>query len=227
MFGIKINIQQHKSDKTKHIFSPPPFLFTALSSTKEVPLNSDHSVKIGGLWQNNCKLVFMINNNSHMYGENDFRCFWNLLTRDFKEIQPKNSQTWGHVLGHVDSPWGVDDDRHQNFSICSKKMYIGVVMAISREGSNPKKLQAEHWTYIPILGLHPSFEMPISPTFFEQIEKFQCHHLSCDIFTWHVSMCLKMCLQVCELLGWISLKSLTKRSTIFRNEIFFESEVGS
>ena len=48
--------------------------------------------------------------------------------------------------------------------------------------------------------------------------------LSCDIFTWHVSMCPKRCLQVCELLGWISLKSLTKRS--FGMKIFFESEVG-
>ena len=55
-------------------------------------------------------------------------------------------------------------------------------MAISNEGSNPKI-----WTnfqpagtsmFLKFLGLDPSFEMAITPTFFEQIEKFWCLKLS-------------------------------------------------
>ena len=66
-------------------------------------------------------------------------------------------------------------------------------MAISNEGYNPKvwtNFQPAGTTiFLKFWGLDPSIEMAITPTFFEQIEKFQClssstaQGLSRD--TWH------------------------------------------
>ena len=76
-------------------------------------------------------------------------------------------------------PWAVDNFRHWNFSICSKN--VGV-MAISMEGSKPKNFKKidvpAGWRIVYIFGLLPSFEMAITPTLIEQIEKFQCLKLS-------------------------------------------------
>ena len=55
-------------------------------------------------------------------------------------------------------------------------------MAISNEGYNPKVWTnfqpAGRTIFLKFWGLDPSIEMVITPTFFEQIEKFQCLKLS-------------------------------------------------
>ena len=63
----------------------------------------EHSVKIGGLWQKKLYNGFYDKYQLSHVWRDDFRCFWNLLTGDFKEIQHKSSQTSRHVFGHVDT----------------------------------------------------------------------------------------------------------------------------
>ena len=70
-------------------------------------------------------------------------------------------------------------------------------MAISIEGSKPKNFKKivvpAGWKFVHNFGLHPSFEIAITPSFYEQIEKFQWlssstpQGLSRDIFRTHVA----------------------------------------
>ena len=59
----------------------------------------------------------------------------------------------------------------------------------------------EHLFFLKFLGLDPSIEMAITPSFYEQIEKFQClssstpQGLSRDIFRTHVDTCQKRVLK--------------------------------
>ena len=74
----------------------------------------------------------------------------------------------------------------------------------------------EHLFFLKFLGLGPSIEMAITPTFFEQIEKFLCLKLSTTpgpshgIPRRHVTRvtCPKTCLEVSQLFCPKSLKTL-------------------